>query len=147
MNVTYRKGKKRTRRFSREKSGSFNNHENVPKMALFWLCSDFDGNLAQRCLLLKVSYENSDFPWNPRENRMSGKNLVDFWEFFSGDAYTRSGLFEWSVWFSVIFSSLDDRINLKLHILTELNGAHDLVSKSLLLDHSKIKKCLFEWSK
>ena len=43
MNVPYHKGKKRTRRFFQEKSGSFNNHENVPKMALFWLWSDIAG--------------------------------------------------------------------------------------------------------
>ena len=43
MNVSYYKTKKRTGPFFREKSGSFNNHENVPKTALFWLWSDFDG--------------------------------------------------------------------------------------------------------
>ena len=35
MNVPYYKTKKRTGPFVRENSGSFNNHENVPKTALF----------------------------------------------------------------------------------------------------------------
>ena len=35
MNVPYYKNKKVTRPFVWEKSGSFNNHENVPKTALF----------------------------------------------------------------------------------------------------------------
>ena len=39
MNVPYYKNKKVTRPFVREKSGSFNNRENVPKMAVFWLRS------------------------------------------------------------------------------------------------------------
>ena len=43
MNLLYHKGKKRTRPFVRENSGSFNNHENVPKTALFWLWWEFDG--------------------------------------------------------------------------------------------------------
>ena len=47
MNVPYHKGKKRTRPFVREKSGSFNNHENVFLLILQFQI-DFYGNLKTR---------------------------------------------------------------------------------------------------
>ena len=105
----------------------------------------------ERVLMENHSNEFGDKPWYVTTlsvlqrcgNQRSRKNLVDFWEFFLCNAYTRSGLFEWSVWFLVIFSSLDDRIDLKLHILTELNGAHNSAWKSLMSDHSKIRKMPF----
>ena len=77
------------------------------------------------------------------QNFMKNVTAVEFWEFFSCDAYTRLGLFEWSVWFSVIFLSLDERIDLKMHILIELNGVHDVTCVPIILDHSIIRKNTF----
>ena len=53
-------------------------YDNRPKTAIFQLWADFDGNLAQQLIFLMVQNENSDFPWNPGKNRMSGKILGDF---------------------------------------------------------------------
>ena len=45
--------------------------------------------------------------------------------------------------FLAIFMSFVHRIDLILHILIELNGAHDLAMVSPMLDHSKITKMPF----
>ena len=74
---------------------------------------------------------------------MSRKNLVGFKSFFSCDASTRFGLFEWSIWFLAIFLSFEHRIDSVLHILLELNGVYDFDLLSLMLDHSKIRKMPF----
>ena len=74
---------------------------------------------------------------------MSGKNLVLFLKSFPYDASTRFGPFEWSIWVSANFSRFGHRIDSILHILIELNGAHELAMISLMLDHSKIRKNAF----
>ena len=53
MNVSYHKGSKHTRMFVREKSQSFNNHENMPKMSFFWLWSDFAEKTGLKTFLKK----------------------------------------------------------------------------------------------
>ena len=63
-------------------------------------------------------YDRAAFFWEPRENRMSGKILIDFWEFFF---VRRVGRFEWSIQLLAIFFRLVDRINLILHIVIVLN--------------------------
>ena len=74
---------------------------------------------------------------------MSGKNLVLFLKSFPYDASTRFGPFEWSIWVSANFSRFGHRIDSILHILIELNGAHELAMISLMLDHSKFTKMPF----
>ena len=74
---------------------------------------------------------------------MSGKNTVLFLKSFPCDASTRFGPFEWSIWVSANFSRFEHRINSILHILIELNGAHELAMISLMLDHSKFTKMPF----
>ena len=60
-------------------------------------------------------------------------------------------LFEWSKepnkWFLAIFLSYVHRIDFKLHILITLNDLDMWAVMSPKLDHSKITKCLFGWSK
>ena len=75
---------------------------------------------------------------------MSGKNLEHILRFFF---LWRVGHFEWSIHLFAVFSSLVRHINLILHILIILNGLNNLAVIRLMLDHSKVRKCIFEWSK
>ena len=59
----------------------------------------------------------------------------------------RVGCFEWSIQLLAVFWSLVHLINLILHILIILTVLNNLTMISLLLDLSKISKCIFEWSK
>ena len=52
-----------------------------PKIAIFKgfsTLSNFWRKSSLRMFIFEGLNENSDFPWNPRENRMSGKILGDF---------------------------------------------------------------------
>ena len=110
---------------------------------VFQLWANFDGNLSHWWLLLNILYDRRAFLGAPRENRMSGKNLDQPWDFLPWDRYTRSGCFEWSIQLLAVFSCLVDQINLILHILIILNGLNNLAMVSLMLDHSKITKMHF----
>ena len=65
---------------------SFKNHVNVPEMDLFSLWSDFDGKPASGIFRKYNIMVEQPFFESPAKNHMSGKILVDFWEFFSCDA-------------------------------------------------------------
>ena len=89
MKVQHDKNRKRTRPFVRENSYSLIIHENVLKNGLFWGFSTLVGfwrKTALRNFLKALCYDRTAFFWQPRENRMSRKILVDFWDFFSCDA-------------------------------------------------------------
>ena len=138
MNIPYYKNKKRARRFFREKSGSFNNHDTVPKTAIFkgfstlsrfWRKSTA-GLVTFDHLIWKFSL-SVNFPRKPHVQKISGY-------FFRIFFVWHVGRFEWSIHLLAIFSSLVHQINLILHILEKLNGVDNLATISIMLDYSKI---------
>ena len=93
MNVQYNKGKKRTRRFVREKSGSFNNHDTVPKTAIFQLWGTFSGKLPTRFFSFSA-WRFSTIRVRNVPSGMSGKNL-DHSKFY--DIRPKTAIFQlWS---------------------------------------------------
>ena len=114
-----------------------------PFLRVFQLWADFDGNLSMEWLLLTLLYDRAFIFEQPRENRMSGKILVQFLWFLACDAYKPYSCFEWSIQFWVNFSGLVSWMDFILHILILLNCLNDLAIISLILDHSKVVEMHF----
>ena len=123
-------------RISREKSGSFNNHDTVPKTAIFKGFSTLSGFWRKSSHGLGIF---DSFKWklrlslkSPRKPHAREKSGTHFFNFFC----KRGKIFEWSIQFWDYFWSLVSWMDFILHILIILNVLNNLVTISHVLDHS-----------
>ena len=114
-----------------------------PFLRVFQLWAHFDGNLIMEWSLFMPYYDRTFISEQPRENRMSGKILVQFLRFLACDAYKPYSYFEWSIQCWVNFSGLVSWMDFILHILILLNELNDLAIISLMLDYSKNQENAF----
>ena len=143
MNVPYYKNKKRTGRFVRENSGSFNNCNAVPKTAIFKGFSTLSGFWRKSSHGLGIF---DSLKWklrlslkSPRKPHVREKSGTHFFDFFC----KWGEIFEWSIQCAVNISSWLGPMDLILHNLIVLSGLNNLAAMWHMLDHSKIIKMPF----